>query len=180
MSPEDVLHECLRKIYEGTFSWDLAKYPDFPRFMKESVLPSYYAKLVRSKDNTLVRPFKDDPSNPDGLIEPLPASPDLKHAAYIARVERNQEETLIEQEESSEKSRRAKLVINRLLEATQGDATMAVILEAGMEGITKPQAISERAKIPVKDIYNAQKKLRRIHKKICDEIALPSFSGAIP
>lgn len=180
MSPEDVLHECLRKVYEGTLSWDPEKYPDILRFMKESALPSYYAKLVRSKDNTLVGPFKDDPNNPNGLIEPIPASPDLKHAAHIVRVERNQEETLIEQEESTEKSRRAKALIDRLLEATQGDATITAILEAGMEGITKPQTIAERANIPIKDIYNAQKKLRRIHKKICDDIALPSFSGAIP
>ena len=180
MSPEDVLHECLRKVYEGTLSWDAEKYPDILRFMKESALPSYYAKLVRSKDNTRVGPFKNDPNNPNGLIEPIPASPDLKHAAHIVRVERNQEETLIEQEESTEKSRRAKALIDRLLEATQGDATITAILEAGMEGITKPQTIAERANIPIKDIYNAQKKLRRIHKKICDDIALPSFSGAIP
>lgn len=177
LSPEDVVHECLKKIFENNWHWDPETHPDFVKFMKESVLPSFYAKLVRSRDNTLVRPFREDPNNPGGTIEPVPASSDLKHAAHICGEQRNQEEVLIEEEEASDRARQAKVIVDRLLEATQGDTTMTAILEAAMDGTSKPQAISQHAKIPVKDIYNAQKKLRRIHKKICDEMGLPSPSG---
>ena len=179
MSPEDVVYECLKKIFENTFHWNPETHPDLTKFMKESALPSFYAKLVRSKDNTLVQPFRENPNNPGDTIEPVPTSTDLKHAAHICRDQRNQEEVRIEEEEASDRATQAKAVVDRLLEAAEGDVTMTAILEAAMDGITKPQAISEQAKIPVKDIYNAQKKLRRIHKKICDERGLPSPSGVV-
>lgn len=177
LSAEDVVHECLKKIFENNWTWDPETHPDFVKFMKESVLPSFYAKLVRSKDNTLVEPFRNDPHTPGGTIEPVPASSDLKHAAHISREQRNQEQLLIENEEASDRARQAKAIVDRLLEAAKGDAAMNAILESAMDGLSKPLDISKHTKIPVKDIYNAQKKLRRIHKKICDEIGLPSPTG---
>jgi hypothetical protein len=81
------------------------------------------------------------------------------------------EAVVLQQEQAALEDRALEL----LLEECADDPVLIQVLEAMMEGCDKPAEISEAKGIPVKDVYNAIKrmdcKLELVRKRLADDQA---------
>ena len=161
-SPEGVVNEAIARVYEGRRNWDPEKDPDLFEFLKNSVMSSMFNELAMSADNTKTASFRESAEQPGELLEPVAlGSTDAPHAQHLVRHNPNPEELLI----ATQREKQAKAILNELLTATADDQEATAILECAMDGITAPRDISERTKIPIAKVNNAQKRLRLLMKQ---------------
>lgn len=171
MTAEDLVQESIKKLYTGERAWDHEKDEDLGTFLRDSVLKSMLSNLVRSKDNTIVQNF------PEGTDRPLEetvkiANPMEEHASDFLNRTKNPEEIAIarvDESEQKERDEEAQKIINRLTDLAKNDKEATIILECTMEGITKPQLIAEKTGVSIEQVYNGQKRFRRLLKKVREE-----------
>lgn len=168
LQPKDLVNEAIQRVYEGRREWDPEKNPDLYKFLKDSVLSSLFNELAESEDNKKTERFPERVDN-HGVVEQEPrhqAPPEAMHAHHLIRETPTPEELLLAEEERKTRAEHAKTIANGLLEAATDDPEVMAILECTMDGINTPQRISERTKIPVRQLYNAQKRLRLLVKRL--------------
>lgn len=72
------------------------------------------------------------------------------------------EEILIDEEKEREKSEKALYTYSALYYAVEGDAELEEVLEAVINGCElKPRFLAQALNVPVKNIYNRLRRLRR-------------------
>jgi len=171
MTAEDLVQDAIKKLYTEERTWNLEKDDDLEKFLTESVLKSLLSNLVRSKDNTLVQIIHQETDRT--LDESVKvAKPHEDHATHLMSRINNPEEIAISYEDKNEEIKRneeARKILNRLMALASKDKEVTLILECTMEGITKPQMMVEKTGLSIEQIYNGQKRFRRLMKKVRDE-----------
>lgn len=140
---EDLASDAITDAIQGTRVWNPDGDDDFPAFLR-SVVDSKVSHLANRRENKASRRPQaagaEDGSDPVEQTVPDP---------------RGDPVTVLGDEETADKFRalvRAEI---------QGDALAQSILDCLNEGITKPSDMSVLLDVPVEEINNAQKRLRR-------------------
>lgn len=163
---EDIVHEAIKRVFEGKRKWDPKKDPDLPKFLNDSVISSLFNELAESCDNTKMErfPIQLDESGEEGeAVEPTNiAHHSDPHARELVRPNPTPEEELNNQQEKDF----YKSIINNIVDSAKGDAVVEGILLCLMDGISKPIEISEATGFTICEINNGQKRLRRLAEKV--------------
>jgi DNA-directed RNA polymerase specialized sigma24 family protein len=152
LNPKDLAAEAIRKVIDGIRKWDPERGALLP-FLK-GVVDSEISHLAESSDNQLqARVLADDeedemwdrsefqaPSNdPHGLLHQRQSTP---------------EQVLLENE--------ADVRISALFDAVAGQEDLVGVVDAIMEVGPRPADIAEHLGLPVSEINNRLKRLRRL------------------
>lgn len=142
VTPQDVAAEAIEDAIAGKRIWNQEAEPDFYCFLR-SVVDSKVSHLAECLENQLSRRIL------------VPADGDDPPPAYEMADHEPDPATVCVNKESLERFRSA------VLAAIQGDALVEGVFSCLENGITKPQEMAVLLDAMVKDINNAQKRLRR-------------------
>ncbi len=164
---ESIPSKAIEKLFSGERDWDPENEPDITKYLM-SVIDSLLNHLAESHENTLMT----IPPEPDSIDGPAWESGSSKRdpaSDWLVPATRSPENLLIEQEQTSLEDRALEL----LMDECGGDEVLMKVLENMMDGYKTSAEISEAMGIPVKDVYNATKRLDRklesVRKCIADE-----------
>lgn len=152
----DVVQRIILQTINGERNWDPDKGELLPWLKDQikSVIDALAKSASHRKESSL---FSDN----DGLIErekiiAKEINPSENHDRM------SPEEFFIYLEQEQERSERASNKSSALFYAVEGDTELEEILEAVMDGVElKARFLAEKLEVPVEDIYNRLKRLRR-------------------
>jgi hypothetical protein len=153
---ETVVNEAFTRVLTGQRRWAPEREPDLKRHLMD-VIDSILYHLATGKDNELMRAagaaegVEDDSSWEAGSKECRPEREWLARGAQTADAALFERERLLEEER----------VLQMLVEECSGDPVLPHMLCVMREHDAEPAGISEITGLPVKDIYNAMKRLDR-------------------
>lgn len=139
VEPADLAAETIIDVIEGRRVWNAEIEPDFQRFLA-GVVDSKLSHLSRSLENRSVRGGDwgaGSGAHPD--LIPSDAHPPDTHLS--AEEERDKLQAIV-------------------LSLVKGDVLLEQVVDCLTEGITKPAEMATRIGVEVREIYNAQKRLR--------------------
>lgn len=166
----DVVMESIKKLLDGTRSWDPDAKDDLTIHLK-SVIKSEISHLYDDEESKKTRRFStkntsyDDPVEVEELLKI--ANPQEEHAADIMPLPPLNPEEVIEEKEQLE---RDNVAMANILERVKGAPELEDVVLCIMEGISKPREISSKLGVDVKDINNRQKRLRRIYNDLSKQV----------
>ena len=141
-SPEDVAAEAVRRVLDGTRSWDPQR-GDLLSYLR-AVVDSLMGHLVTSFDNRMLERLPDTIDNPNlGQARAATACNRADTVSVTGRDDR------IEQ-------------LYTLLETNRQEELLAVLNAIVDCGDEKPQAVAAHLRVSVTEIYNRLKRLRRL------------------
>jgi DNA-directed RNA polymerase specialized sigma24 family protein len=139
---EDIASDAITAVIAGTRGWDQTSQPDLLKYLR-SVVDSMISKLVNSLDNRRTR-----------RLGP-PGGSDESSSAYEAGGREPDPAELASSREAAEAFRAP------IVEALKGDDVAYQVFECLEADITKPADIAAYLGLPVAEVNNAQKRLRR-------------------
>jgi len=148
-SPEDIVGDVVTKLFAGERTWDPTRGELLPtlRRMVESELDHLWRKRARRRE----RAEPDDPGEREthegqALSADPTVFPDDPHAAL----------------ESAEQANAASARVAAFFNAVSSEKALEEVIEAIMEGCEpEPRHLSDHLHVPVKEIYNRLRHLRR-------------------
>lgn len=138
--PIDFVNEAVKRLYEGTRSWNCEEHPDLLVVLK-GIVKSLVSDLLTSAEHRRSADIEKQ------------SSTDQKHRIVV---EAGQDEALIKDE-----------LLEKCYEAADGEEELETVLMALLEGYSPAEVADELLEVPVSKVYNLNRKLRRrIKKKI--------------
>ncbi len=169
-----IVSKAIEKLFSGEREWDPQREPDIRKYLR-GVIDSLLNHLAESQDNTLLTA----PPEPGSTNFPAWETGSRKRdpsVDWAVPPNRSPEAAALRQEQEALEDRALEL----LVEECSADALLMSVLEAMMDGYDKPAEIAEHKGIPVKDVYNAAKrmdrKLETVRKRLAEE-QLASAAG---
>jgi hypothetical protein len=169
-----VVSKAIEKLFSGEREWDPQKDPDIRKYLR-GVIDSLLNHLAESQDNTLITVAPE----PGSTNYPAWESGSQKRdptVDWLVPPDRSPEAAVLQQEQAALEDRALEL----LIDGCADDPVLMSVLEAMMDGYDKPAEISERKGIPVRDVYNAAKRMDRkleiVRKRLAEEQS-PSAAG---
>lgn len=150
-----IVSKAIEKLFSGEREWDPHKEPDLKKHLR-GVIDSLLNHLAESLDNTMVTVAPE----PDSADFPAWESGSQKRdpsVDWLVPPDRSPEAAVVQQEQAALEDRALELLIDECAD----DPVLMSVLEAMMDGYEKPAEISEHKGIPVKEIYNAAKRMDR-------------------
>lgn len=165
---DSIVSKAIEKLFRGDRDWDPEVEPDIRNYLK-GVIDSLLNHLADSLENTLITPVptpdsEDAPAWESGSTKRDPA------ADWLVPRQRSPEAALLERERAALEDR----VLELLIDECADDKTLLGVLEAMLDGVETPGEIAKVKSIPVKDVYNATKRLDRKLETIRARIASES------
>jgi DNA-directed RNA polymerase specialized sigma24 family protein len=164
---EDVVMESIRKVLDDTRSWKPDEKDNLVIHLK-SVIKSGISHLDDDKEHKTTERFPPKTGSNDGqYVEELlkKAHPLEEHTVGVAIAPPlDPEESL----EEKERFNRDKIMEEKIMEKVNHAPELADVVLCIMMGLSRPRDIAAELGIPVKEVNNRQKRLRRIYKDLCD------------
>lgn len=135
LSAEDIVHEAVAKVLNGERKWDPVRQPDLEAHLKSIIDSMLSSKGLFGRKEWETVANVEDPAEWERFASRLPNLGGTCHDAEV--------------------------VLNALRESIRGDQELLDMLEAVLEGFDRPQEITELTGIPVKRVYELQRKLDR-------------------
>ena len=160
LNPVDLAQEAILKVLDGSRRWDPKRGPLLP-YLK-GVVDSRISQLAESLDNQLQIRLPEGEEGEE-LGDHLEFhAPRHDHQGWLSQQPSTPERAVVEK-----RSETADQQIGNLFEAVGDKPDLRMVLEAVMElEDPKPAAIAERLGVPVSDINNRLKRLRRLALKL--------------
>jgi len=162
-----IVSKAIEKLFSGEREWDPQKEPDIRKYLR-GVIDSLLNHLAESQDNTLVTVAPE----PGSMNYPAWESGSQKRdpsVDWIVPPNRSPEAAVLHQEQAALEDRALEL----LMEECADDEVLMSVLEAMMDGYEKSAEIAEHKGIPVKDVYNAAKRMDRkleiVRRRLAEE-----------
>ena len=163
---EDLVQDVMVKTIEGVRKWDPDRGPLRPwlRAQLRSVMdhlyysgPHYYEVAILEGD--------DDEELSDRVVY---------HASKVSTLattgSSSPEEVLLEKEAEEKAKEQIEQRINLLFQAVSGEPELEEVLEAIMNGCEpKPRHLAAEIGVPVEDVYNRRKRIRRRVSKLMEK-----------
>lgn len=162
-----IVSKAIEKLFSGEREWEPQKEPDIRKYLR-GVIDSLLNHLAESQDNTLVilAPEPGSTNYPAWESGSRKRDPSVD---WLVPSSRSPEVVLLQQEQAALEDRALELLIEECAE----DPVLMSVLEAMMDGYEKPAEIAEDKGIPVKDVYNAAKRMERkletVQKRLAEE-----------
>jgi hypothetical protein len=147
VDPADLASEAITDVINGTRNWNQESDPDFLDYLR-SVVDSKVSHLVRRRENRVSRRM----APPDDTDEPGFDAPGPDLDPLILYIE---QESIEERQKFLDRRR------DEIRQQIAGDKLAEGILNCLAEGYTKPADMAVLLGVEVKEINNAQKRLRR-------------------
>lgn len=163
---------AIEKVLKGERSWDPGTHPDLRKYLMD-VIDSSLNHLATGADNTLLVSLRNEglEDSSSSLTPDRPAP----REEWLSRPAASPETLLLDRERASLEDRALELLIDEC----EDNPVLKKMLEAMFDGYEKPGEISEAKGIPVKEIYNAAKRLDRkcelIRRRVQQETAKPGI-----
>ena len=162
---ESIVSKAIEKLFVGDRDWNPEREPDIRKYLM-GVIDSLLNHLAQSKENTLIAAVPepgsaDFPGWESGSPKRDPA------ADWLVPPRPSPEGALLMKEEAALQDRALDLLIDECAD----DNILIVVLEAMMDGADTSAEISKAKGIPIKDVYNATKRLDRKLEKVRGRIA---------
>lgn len=137
---QDLLHEAIRRVLDGRRHWDPERVPDLEVFL-EGVIRSLASDLARGLANRTddIEKFTESKK---------PQLPDVLQCTRTVEIEKIQAE-------------RYQQTADALMEAACQEPVLEKIVQALMDGCSKPEVIAQETGLAVKEVYAGMKKIRR-------------------
>lgn len=151
MNPNDIVSIAIEKVLTGERNWDPEKQPNLYLYLRsvvDSLLSSYSRGLENRSfvgNDEMLQYIKNDEDDLPPPVENLPSSCLTAEQELINLPEMNDAEECI----------------LTLYDFLQDKPFLQSMLECIEIGIEKPADMAEKLKVPVKEIYNANKQLNR-------------------
>ncbi|MEK6299807.1 MAG: hypothetical protein AABO41_03725 [Acidobacteriota bacterium] len=171
---DSIVSKAIEKLFSGDRDWEPEKEPDIRNYLRD-VIDSLLNHLAESRENTLITAAPE----PDSAHAPAWESGSSKRdpaADWLVPSRPSPEAALLKQEEAALEDRALELLIDECAD----DKILIEVLEAMMDGSDTGAEISKAKGIPIKDVYNAAKRLDRKLGKVRERIASeqnPPVSG---
>lgn len=138
---EDLVHDAIRRVLDGRRHWEPDKVPD---------LELYLCGIVRSIAGDLAR----SPANRMDVLEETTKGDKFETLppALVCTSTIESETTLIEENRE---------LVDEIMAAASQDPVLEKIIQAAMDGSTKPREVSDATGLPVAQVYAGMKKIRR-------------------
>jgi len=148
VSPQDLAQEAIVSIIDGTRSYDPKKHPDLLKHLK-SIADSRISHLASAKETKTTHCLlAENPKTREAVpIDPLGDEPDPAEMAANREVVGWAKEAIAVEAEK--------------------DPRVLELFECWEAEITKPAEVAEYLGVDVTEIYNVQKRLRRLVEKEC-------------
>lgn len=153
---EAVVNEAVTRVLEGRRLWEPKRDPDLKKYLMD-VIDSILYHLATGKDNELLRAAGDAEGDGDDSHWEAGSKERRPEREWLSRGVLSAEAALIERERLGEEER----VIRMLADECSADPVLTRVLRAMRDYDAEPAEISELNGIPVKDVYNAVKRLDR-------------------
>lgn len=170
-----IVSKAIEKLFSGEREWGPQNEPDIRKYLR-GVIDSLLNHLAESQDNTLVTVAPE----PGSTNYPAWESGSQKRdpsVDWLVPPSRSPEAALLQQEQAVVEDRALEL----LIEECAADAVLMAVLEAMMDGYDKPAEIAEHKGIPIKDVYNAAKRMDRkleiVRKRLAEEQSTSARKG---
>lgn len=164
---DSIASKAIEKVFLGERDWDPENEPDITKYLM-GVIDSLLNHLAESQENTLMT-IPPEPGSVDAAAWESGSSKRDPASDWLIPESGSPEAALIKQEQTSIEDRALEL----LMDECADDEILMKVLEAMMDGYNAPAEISKAKGIPVKDVYNAIKRLDRklenVHRCIADE-----------
>jgi DNA-directed RNA polymerase specialized sigma24 family protein len=161
-----IVSKAIEKLFSGDRDWNPEQDPDIRKYL-QGVIDSLLNHLAESQDNILVTVAPEPESAVYRSWETGSRQRDPA-ADWLVPPDRSPEAALVQQEREALEDR----ALGALLDECAEDTVLMAVLESMMDG-ERPAEISTHKGIPVKDVYNAVKRLDRkleiVRKHFADE-----------
>lgn len=147
--PDDLAKEAIASVYRGKRRWDYKKDPDLLKYLK-SIIRSKVNHLIESAEHKRLQ-ILDYRSEENAPLEPIDMQASTNPDALNILIEKDLREQLWEIAEK------------------KNDENMQYILLCLLEKGMKGEEISDETKIPLNEVNNILKKIRRLYKKVDEE-----------
>lgn len=158
LTAEDLIQDAVMKILTGEKPWDRKVWPDIGKFIFFTIIRDRITTLWRLGDNRLNNPGVLNTYTNDGVfIEPIQVIP---------------------QKDNSEKDEESKKIIEKIEKLLEGDDEKSVtnfcVFQEMKKGFRKDEdiEISKALTIPIKEVRNAKKRIKRIILKGVPEVKI--------
>jgi hypothetical protein len=167
-----IVSKAIEKLFSGDRDWDPETQPEIKDYLK-GVIDSLLNHLAESQENTLTT-VVPKPGSKDAPAWERGSSKRDPEADWLVPASRSPEAALLDQEQAIMEDRALELLIDECAD----DKILIDVLEAMMDGSETPGEISKAKGIPVKDVYNATKRLDRklesVRKRVVGEQNAPA------
>ena len=169
-----IVSKAFEKILSGERNWNPDQDPSLEKYLMD-VIDSLLNHLAESADNTR---FTVIPEQIGGRpVEEARTSEGQPGAEWLTLPRQNPEELLLAQERE-ERNERA---LGILMTECGDDQMLIKVLETMFDGYFTPRSIAERLRIPVQEVYGANRrldhKLALVSKKLAGGPPLPVEKG---
>jgi len=162
---DSIVSKAIEKLFRGERDWDPEAQPDIRNYLK-GVIDSLLNHLADSLENTLLTAVPA-PNSEDAAAWERGSSKRDPVADWLVPRSRSPEAALLEQEREALEDR----AFEHLIDECADDKVLLGVLEAMLDGAETPAEISQAKGIPVKDVYNATKRLDRKLETVRTRIA---------
>lgn len=162
-----IVSKAVEKLFSGDREWAPQKEPDIRKYLR-GVIDSLLNHLAESHDNTLVTvaPEPGSTNYPAWETGSQKRDPSVD---WLVPPNRSPEVAVLRQEQEALEDRALEL----LMEECAKDPVLISMLESMMDGYENPAEIAEHKGIPIKDVYNAAKRMDRkleiVRKRLAEE-----------
>jgi hypothetical protein len=151
---DSIVSLALEKTLSGERQWNPTTQPKLQAYLMD-VIDSLLNHLATSRDNSL---FTKTTTSEDGRPSELGNfRPTEQSSAWLTRGGVSPETLLLYEEEAAVHERALEL----LREECDGDAVLLRIIEVMLQGNEKAEEIAKAARLDIKEVYNAMKRLSR-------------------
>lgn len=155
LTPEDAVNETIRLVLDGTRKWDNEKHSNIENYLKWNIR-SVIDHSFDTVDSTQTARYPEDDKGNEYI--PSPEHSEINDFTESIRTQ-TPEEIILSEKEFTEFN--AKILAGFVEYPEIEDLILCII-----EGVSKPQEIAKELKIPVSEVNNRKKRLRRILRKI--------------
>lgn len=153
---EAVVNEAFTRVLSGQRRWDSAREPDLKRHLMD-VIDSILYHLATGKENELLRAAGGTETEAADSSWEAGSNERRPEREWLARGAQGADAALFERERLEAEER----VLRMLADECSGDPVLSRVLRVKREYDAEPAEISALTGLPVKEIYNAMKRLDR-------------------
>lgn len=149
---EDLAYDAIGRVLGGERRWDPDQNPELLPYLK-AVVDSLVSHLGESDEHRRVRRFPQTEEGADFEEVLHLADPEAPTARHLPQRPATPEEDLLRKEREGK-------VVDEIFKAVHGDAELELLVDAVMEGHTKPAEIAQAKGMEPRRVYQLIRKLK--------------------
>ena len=153
---EDIVQQVILKTIEGRRKWDPAKGPLVP-WLKDQIKSEIDA-LAKSAPHNREIPFPEGEEGEERQDLQDKVEQRAVESGVLGRTRPQSPESIVLEREEAERTAEK---VNAIFQAVEGEPELEEVLDAILAGCVRPRDLAEELDVPIREIYNRLRRLRR-------------------